>query len=1051
MGHFFDVFWGLFLCVLVVTCYFCEGIAAADTKSRDDFRFTEQNFDKRGVPVNVNTKDGIGSTLPTDAGGQGGVSPSAVASYRCGENHDRRSLVVVSSMNGAVTALDLSENGQKLWDLDAGTGPLLSSSLSSENFVDGEKKILPALDGDLYTWDGTHLEACPFTTDSLISSSFKLSDNVMVVGSKSTRTYGINANTGKLVYSCSPEECTNIGPQPASSDDVIVTKFQQQVVRALDQRTGDEKWNYSVGQHDVKYIVGYRSDEDDSVCRSDGEEVLSKDKVQLRISMEYNMVFGVKEKNHREIIWSHEFSSDIANVWTIVDGEVKELDILSLDIDPSLSQEQNLIPYADPIMPSFIGRFKDQLYVRPSSTQKQHSDDSTTASPFELIADETGYGLVPRIRWRPYLSSADSRTPILAHSGKQQSDDLGFIGPVEKPGDAAHWSQYPFDAGYPLPWLPNKCPKTNLLGGHTSKPKPALSDNESVQSSEKGIDVLLGLSVWNWWREMLISSIAMAIGWQLLYQFVLKAACDVPVANAQSEVVFAEEAVRVDVASGASKGFKSRYLSDFSHQECLGKGGFGIVFQAQNRVDESSYAIKRICLPHREAAREKVLREARALARLEHIGIVRYFQSWIEEPPPGWQEENDQLLMGVDTSANEAVGSFTTSATFTKDSQLLRDKRRFLRQTSLDNSSNFFGGGGDDSPVPSHHFEDEESGSFSIEFKSGVSAPKKTVATLEAVSKSSLSQSDNENSSSIPFQRYSKVDENSDSLDIVFEDSGCSAKSETNSSRKDTDAPVSSEAFLVTDMAHHSVTEENKERTKNDSSAISELPLEAEPPKSRIYLYIQMQLCQKETLKDWLGQNTTESRDRNKILHIFQQILGAVNYVHLCGMIHRDLKPSNIFFSMDGTVKVGDFGLVTAMDTELKAELQIEESESTHHTSQVGTQLYMSPEQVKGHSYDHKVDIFSLGLILFELLYPFSTQMERVSVLFQVKSSQKFPSKFLEEMPTEKELVQWLLSPDPKKRPTTDEIMDSEFFKDLYQNFSPPLERMRSRYSSSLS
>lgn len=54
-------------------------------------------------------------------------------------------------------------------------------------------------------------------------------------------------------------------------------------------------------------------------------------------------------------------------------------------------------------------------------------------------------------------------------------------------------------------------------------------------------------------------------------------------------------------------------------------------------------------LVHREAAREKVLREARALARLEHIGIVRYFQSWIEEPPPGWQEENDQLLMGVDT------------------------------------------------------------------------------------------------------------------------------------------------------------------------------------------------------------------------------------------------------------------------------------------------------------------------------------------------------------------------------------------------------------------
>lgn len=92
------------------------------------------------------------------------------------------------------------------------------------------------------------------------------------------------------------------------------------------------------------------------------------------------------------------------------------------------------------------GRFQDQLYVRPSRTQSQYADESTTSSPVELIADESGYGLVPRIRWRPYLSSADSRTPILAHSGKQQSDDdnLGFIGPIEKPGDAARWSQYPF-------------------------------------------------------------------------------------------------------------------------------------------------------------------------------------------------------------------------------------------------------------------------------------------------------------------------------------------------------------------------------------------------------------------------------------------------------------------------------------------------------------------------------------------------------------------------------------------------------------------------------
>ncbi|XP_071827738.1 eukaryotic translation initiation factor 2-alpha kinase 3-like [Apostichopus japonicus] len=1056
MGHLLDAVVRISFYIVLLTFTVPQGTTAVNLKARGESN--ENNLGNRGVPGNVNTNDrpkspsrsaglGVGKQIrpekPKDM-------PSSVASYRCASIQRKRPLVVVSSMNGAVTALDLHGSGSKLWDLDAGTGPLLSSSLSSQNFLDGEKKILPALDGDIFTWDGTRLESCPFSTDSLISSSFKLSDNVMVVGSKSTRTYGINANTGKLVYSCSPEECTNIGPQPSASDDVIVTKFQQHVVRALDQRTGDEKWNYSVGQHDVKYLVGYETNADE-FCRG-RDEMLWDESTELRISMEYNMVFGVKETNHREILWSHEFSSDIANVWTIIDGTVKELDILSLDIDPSLSQEQNLIPYADPIMPSFIGRFQDQLYVRPSRTQSQYADESTTSSPVELIADESGYGLVPRIRWRPYLSSADSRTPILAHSGKQQSDNdnLGFIGPIEKPGDAARWSQYPFDAGYSLPFLLNKCPKTDLFESHRSKRRKPLVDNESMQSNEKGINIFLGLSVWNWWREMIISSVIMAVGWQLLYQFVLKAACEVPVDSAQSEVVFAEEAMRVEVVPETNKGFTSRYLSDFNHQECLGKGGFGIVFQAQNRVDESSYAIKRISLPHREEAREKVLREARALARLEHFGIVRYFQSWIEEPPPGWQEEYDQVFMGADSSLNEPISTFTTSATFNKDSQLLRDKRRFLRQTSNDSSAHLFGGGDDgDSPALGDHGEDEESGSFCVDFKSGPTAAKCTLETLKPFDIDCLSISESNDSVNVPFQRYSKVDETSDSLDIVFEDSGCSAKSQTNSSKPDIEPHVSSEPFQVTDITHRS-----RRRNKSsdaDQSAISELQPETDPVvRSKIYLYIQMQLCQKETLKDWLNQNT-KLRDRNKLLHIFQQILGAVNYVHQCGMIHRDLKPSNIFFSMDGSVKVGDFGLVTAMDTELKAELQTEQYRgNTRHTSQVGTQLYMSPEQVKGHSYDHKVDIFSLGLILFELVYPFSTQMERVSVLSEVKRNQKFPSTFFEEMLTEKEFVQWLLSPDPASRPNTDEIMESSCFKAMYRDFNPPVERMRSRYSSSL-
>lgn len=128
-------------------------------------------------------------------------------------------------------------------------------------------------------------------------------------------------------------------------------------------------------------------------------------------------------------------------------------------------------------------------------------------------------------------------------------------------------------------------------------------------------------------------------------------------------------------------------------------------------------------------------------------------------------------------------------------------------------------------------------------------------------------------------------------------------------------------------------------------------------------------------------------------------------------------QPSNIFFTLDDVVKVGDFGLVTAMDQEEEEEEPSALTPApllTRHTGQVGTKLYMSPEQVRrltdrqtgsedtpaapphtcpspplppslssqlsGNSYSHKVDIYSLGLILFELLFPFSTQMERVRV-----------------------------------------------------------------------
>ena len=87
----------------------------------------------------------------------------------------------------------------------------------------------------------------------------------------------------------------------------------------------------------------------------------------------------------------------------------------------------------------------------------------------------------------------------------------------------------------------------------------------------------------------------------------------------------------------------------------------------------------------------------------------------------------------------------------------------------------------------------------------------------------------------------------------------------------------------------------------------------------------------------------------------------------------------------------------------------------------------MSPEQLERKSYDHKVDIYSLGLILFELMVPFSTQMERVQTLSALRKL-KFPSHFMRS--GEYELVLRMLSHKPSQRPETSEIISNDFLRE---------------------
>lgn len=170
-------------------------------------------------------------------------------------------------------------------------------------------------------------------------------------------------------------------------------------------------------------------------------------------------------------------------------------------------------------------------------------------------------------------------------------------------------------------------------------------------------------------------------------------------------------------------------------------------------------------------------------------------------------------------------------------------------------------------------------------------------------------------------------------------------------------------------------------------------------------------------------------------MDIFRQILNAVEYCHNQGMMHRDLKPSNIFFAADGSIKIGDFGLVTAITMPSDGQVNSTSPIDENHTGNVGTQLYMSPEQVRGKMYNNKVDIYSLGLILFELLRPFSTQMERMKTLMEVKQN-RFPCDFERLYSTEVEVLRWLLQENPIERPEAKDFKNCELYEQLL-NTSP--------------
>jgi len=97
-------------------------------------------------------------------------------------------------------------------------------------------------------------------------------------------------------------------------------------------------------------------------------------------------------------------------------------------------------------------------------------------------------------------------------------------------------------------------------------------------------------------------------------------------------------------------------------------------------------------------------------------------------------------------------------------------------------------------------------------------------------------------------------------------------------------------------------------------------------------------------------------------MHIMGELCDALHFAHEAGIIHRDIKPANVMIDTQGRVKLTDFGVARITDLERTM------SERTQAGAVIGTPAYMSPEQALGEPVDHRTDLFSLGLVLYEML-----------------------------------------------------------------------------------
>ncbi|GFO47300.1 eukaryotic translation initiation factor 2-alpha kinase 4 [Plakobranchus ocellatus] len=472
------------------------------------------------------------------------------------------------------------------------------------------------------------------------------------------------------------------------------------------------------------------------------------------------------------------------------------------------------------------------------------------------------------------------------------------------------------------------------------------------------------------------------------------------------------------VASG-----QSRLASEFDLLKVLGKGGFGDVLKVKNKLDGRFYAIKRIPLnPKSKVFNKKMKREVKLLSRLNHENVVRYYCSWIEISDDLAQSETSSSQTPSSNSFAACHPSRLPEPASEVGGQGGRKGTHILRSIPLTKTPVLTKGGvgGGGGGIRSNN----------CSFDPIIGDVDNLVPRVGDESVEWLTSFDQGDEISID----SSDDEEEDEADVF----GTSFMPKVDRSEE-------SVVFNTYEQDEEGDTQAKENEPPAEPSMPSNHEADSETEELTIkILYIQMEYCEKSTLRTCIDAGLCTDQDR--MWRLFREIIDGLVHIHGQGMIHRDLKPVNIFLDSQDHVKIGDFGLATTdilvkegallditlpspQDQTVNASRSGFGSGDGNLTGKVGTALYVSPEVMQGGGkvhYDQKVDIYSLGIIFFEMCYKsLPTGMERVKIISNLRMPTIVLPEDFDKHSNKEAILRWLLNHDPALRPTSKQLLTS--------------------------